>query len=142
MKPQTPGQPLALQGTSDRQRRRQRIRRYMASRVIDLVSRCPELDELARSSISHLLELSFEDAVEFLAHQRGYDSLEAAYHHLAFEPEDGDEDFQTASLNIEFERLRLAAIANGQPIYDAILLHLRAFETPRFDLQHDQNDET
>jgi hypothetical protein len=53
--------------------------------------------------------------------QRGFDSLEAAYHHFVHESDNGDEDYQTACLNIEFERLRLAAIAGGQEVYDAIL---------------------
>ena len=51
----------------------------MASRIIDFVSRCHEFDELAASDICKTLELDFVGAVEFLALQRGFDSLEAAY---------------------------------------------------------------
>ena len=72
---------------------------------------------------------------EFLAIQRGFLSLEAAYRHFAFEPDDGDEDYQAATLNTEIERVRLAAIAGGQQVYDAILGHLRSFKTSRLDEQ-------
>jgi hypothetical protein len=120
---------------------RQRVRRYKASRIIDFVSRCPEFDELAASDICSTLELDFVGAVEFLAQQRGFDSLEAAYHHFAFEPDNGDEDYQTASLNIEVERLRISAVAGGLEVYDAILRHLRSFKTQAIDEEGDQNDD-
>jgi hypothetical protein len=40
-------------------------------------------------------------------------------------------------LNIVFERLRLAAIAGDQEVYDAILRHLRSLKAPRLD-EHDE----
>jgi hypothetical protein len=127
----------AIQGpvSEESHHRRERVRRYIASRVIDFVSRCPEFDELAASDICRTLELDFVGAAEFLALQRGLDSLEAGYHHFVHEPDNGDEDYQTACLNIEFERLRLAAIAGGQEVLDAILRHLRSFKAPRLDEQ-------
>ena len=61
----------------------------------------PKFDELAANNVCDMLELDSADAVEFLAIQRGFLSLEAACRHFAFEPDDGDEDYQAATLNIE-----------------------------------------
>jgi hypothetical protein len=64
-------------GEESRQRHEQ-VCRYMASSVIDFVSRCPKFDELAANNVCDMFELDSAAAVEFLAIQRGFLSLEAA----------------------------------------------------------------
>jgi hypothetical protein len=98
-----------------------RIKRYKAGRVIEFLSGCPEFEELQENNF---LEMNFADLAEFFVMQLGWESLEAAYEHYVF-----GEPYGLATLNAEFERLRLAAIAGGKEGHDAILAHLAAFKT-------------
>ena len=68
--------------------------------------------------------MGFADLVECFVMQCGWESLEAAYEHYVFR-----EPYGLATLNSEFERLRLGAIAGGKEAYLAILKHLAAFKT-------------
>jgi hypothetical protein len=56
--------------------------------------------------------------------QLGWESLEDVYEHYVHH-----EPYGLATLNSEFERLRLCAIAGGKESHDAILKHLAAFKT-------------
>jgi hypothetical protein len=82
--------PALRVSTEESRRRRERVRKYMASRLIDFVSRCSEFDELAASDVCKISGWTFIEAVDFLGIQRGFDSLEAAYEHFAHEPDNGD----------------------------------------------------
>jgi hypothetical protein len=55
------------------------------------------------------LQMGFTALVEFFVMQLGWESLEAAYEHYVF-----GEPYGLTTLNAEFERLRLAAIAGGK----------------------------
>ena len=70
--------------------------------------------------------MSFADLVNFYCMQIGWESLEQAYEHFVH-----NEPYGLAALNVEFERLRLAAIDGGRQGHDAILEHLAAFKTPK-----------
>ena len=85
----------------DPRRRREPFRKYMAPRLIDFVSRCSDFDELHASDVCKILGPDFIEAVDFLAVQCGFDSLEAAYEDFAHEPDNGDEDYEAATRDIE-----------------------------------------
>jgi hypothetical protein len=96
----------------------ERLRRYKAGRVIEFLSVCPEFEDLQENNF---LEMNFADLAEFFCMQLGYESLEECYDAFVYrEP--------LATLNAEFERLRLAAVAGGKESHYAILAHLAAFK--------------
>ena len=66
---------------------------------------------------------NFADLAEFFCMQLGYESLEECYDAFVYR-----EPYGLATLNAEFEHLRLAAVAGGKESYDAILAHLAAFK--------------
>jgi hypothetical protein len=100
-----------------------KIKRYKAGRVIEFLSTCPEFEDLQENNF---LEMNFADLTEFFCMQIGWESLEAAYeHYVRHEP------YALATLNSEFERLRLGAIAGGARAHNAILAHLAAFTTSK-----------
>jgi hypothetical protein len=109
-----------------------RVRRYRAGRVIEFLSTCPEFEQMQEKTNS-FLQMGFSDLVDLYCMQVGWESLEKCYEHYVH-----DEFYALAELNAEIERLKLIAIVGGEPVHQAVLKHLSAFQPPDSPAGSDQ----
>jgi hypothetical protein len=96
-----------------------KIKSYKANRCLTFLGYCPDFDALEDSNF---LEMEWDDLIEFYLLQCGWESVEQCYEHFVFYT-------PYSALDAEVERLRLAAVAGGEEMQNAILAHLAAFKT-------------